>query len=261
LPDHAIDPWQTFNPRRMWVVVVLVLAINAIGYIGLRLWGGRTGLLIAGILGGLISSVATHGAMGQRAAEDPSILNNAAAAATFSSVTTALALVLVVGAVNMPLAAALAPACVAAALASGASVWVLHRRASNQQPAQLHLGRPLRLRAALLFGAILSGVLVLSTALTQVFGPGAALASAAAAGFADAHSGAVAAALLERNSAVTFHIAQLAVLLSFTANAITKVIVSLTSGPRDYVRCIVAGLLASLAAAWGTWLVTIYCSS
>jgi hypothetical protein len=30
--------------------------------------------------------------------------------------------------------------------------------------------------------------------------------------------------------------------------------VSLTAGPRGYVHGIVAGLLASLAAAWGTWL-------
>jgi uncharacterized membrane protein (DUF4010 family) len=257
LPDRMIDPWQVFNPRRMWVVVVLVLAINAIGYVGLRLWGASRGLLIAGVLGGFVSSVTTHGAMGQRAKEDIAILNNAAAAATLSSVTTALALILVVGAVYVELATTLAPACIAAALTSGASAWLLYRRGVTHAASALQLGRPLRLSTALVIGAVLSAVLVLVTGITRVFGAGGGLAGAAAAGFADAHSGAVAAAVLGRNEALPFHMAQLAALLSFTANAITKIIVSVVSGPSAYAQRIAAGLLASVAAAWGTWWLTV----
>lgn len=254
LPDRTIDPWQTFNPRRMWVVVVLVLTINAIGYFGLRVWGGRTGLLLAGLLGGLVSSVTTHGAMGQRATDNPAVVNHAAAAATLSSVTTALALILVVGAVSVPIATALTPACVAAAAASGGCAWLLQRRAPEGPHAELELGRPLRLRAALLVAAVLSGVLVFAALLGRTFGSSGALAGVAAAGFADAHSGAVAAAVLGRNATLTFQTAQLAVLLSFTANAASKVIVSSLSGPRGYAQRILLGLLAALAAAWGTWI-------
>ncbi len=256
LPDRTIDPWATFNPRRMWVVVVLVMAIGASGYVALRLWGARTGLLLAGLLGGLVSSVTTHGAMGHRARQDPALLDSAAAAATLSSVTTAVALIIVVGSVNPWLAASLAPAGVAAALASAAYAWFLQRRAPSGEIGELQFGRPISLRSALVFGAVVSMVLIASTALTSGFGPGAALASVTLAGLADAHSGAISAALLERNAVLDRHTAEAAVLLSFTANAATKIVVSAVSGQRAYAHRIAAGVLTSVAAAWLAWVVT-----
>lgn len=253
LPDRTIDPWDTLNPRKMWVVVVLVMAINAAGYIGLRLWGPSRGLMLAGVLGGLVSSVSTHGAMGQRAKEHPVIAGNAAAAATFSSVTTAVFLLTVVGAVNAPLATSLAPACIAAALVSAAYGWFLHWREDESENADFPLGRPISLRAALIFGAVVSGVLVLSALLSKSLGANAALASVAAAGFADAHSGAISAAILARNEVLSMHAAQIAVLLSFTTNAVTKIIVSAASGPRPFLWRIAGGVVASVSAAWLAW--------
>ena len=253
LPDRTIDPWDALNPRRMWMVVVLVMAINAAGYVGLRLWGARTGLMLAGVLGGLVSSVTTHGAMGQRAKDHPAIAANAAAAATLSSVTTAVFLLTVVGAVNVSLATSLALPCIAAALVSAGYGALLHWRAVGNEGGDLPFGRPISLRAALIFGAVVSGVLVISALLSQTFGASAALASVAAAGFADAHSGAISAALLERNEALTSRTAQIAVLLSFTTNAVTKIIVSAVTGPRTYLWRIAIGVLASVSAAWAAW--------
>jgi uncharacterized membrane protein (DUF4010 family) len=256
LPDRTIDPWATFNPRRMWVVVVLVMAISASGYVVLRLWGARTGLMLAGLLGGLVSSVTTHGAMGQRASQNAALAGSAAAAATLSSVTTAVALIVVVGTVNPLLAISLAPACVAAALASAAYAWLLQRRALSDEPGELQFGRPISLQSALVFGAVVSTVLIASSTLASRFGAGAALAGVALAGLADAHSGAVSAALLERNAVLARPTAQAAVLLSFTANAAAKIVVSVVSGPPAYAWRIAAGVLTSVAAAWAVWLAT-----
>ena len=253
LPDRTIDPWEVLNPRKMWMVVVLVMAINAAGYIGLRLWGPGKGLMLAGVLGGLVSSVTTHGAMGQRAKEHPAMVGSAAAAATFSSVTTAVFLLTVVGAVNVSLAVSLAPAAVAAALASAAYGVLLHWRSTAVDSAEFPLGRPISLRSALIFGAVVSAVLVLSALLSDAFGSGAALASVATAGFADAHSGAISAAMLERNELLTQRTAQIAVLLSFTTNAVTKIIVSAVTGPAAFLQRIAVGVIASVAAAWAAW--------
>jgi uncharacterized membrane protein (DUF4010 family) len=257
LPDRTIDPWDALNPRKMWLVVVLVMAINAAGYIGLRLWGARTGLMLAGVLGGLVSSVTTHGAMGQRAKDNPVVARNAAAAATLSSVTTAVFLLTIVGAVNAPLAWSLAPACIAAAVVSATYGALLHWGARNGEHADLSFGRPISLRAALIFGAVVSGVLVLSALLSKSFGSGAAVASVAAAGFADAHSGSISAALLERNETLPARTAQVAILLSFTTNAVTKIVVSGVSGPRDYFWRIAIGVVASVGAAWAAWALTL----
>ena len=71
LPDRGLDPFDVLNPRKLWLLVVLVMSINAAGYVALRLLGARRGLLLAGLLGGFVSSAATIGSMGQRARATP----------------------------------------------------------------------------------------------------------------------------------------------------------------------------------------------
>jgi uncharacterized membrane protein (DUF4010 family) len=254
LPDRTVDPWRVFNPNKMWIVVVLVMAINALGYVGLRVWGPTKGLVLAGVLGGLVSSTTTHGAMGQRAKANPALVGSTAAAASFSSVTTAIFLFTVVFAIDATLAWRLAPACAAAAIVSGAYGTLLLIRAEKPTDDDMSLGRPVSLRAALIFGAIVTVVLIGSALLSRWLGPSAAIAGVAASGFADAHSGAISAAMLLRNEVLASPAAQLAVLLCFTTNAVTKVVVSFVAGPAGFAIRVTIGIVASVSAAWIAWL-------
>jgi uncharacterized membrane protein (DUF4010 family) len=253
LPDRTIDPWQVFNPSKMWIVVVLVMAINALGYVGLRLWGPTKGLILASVLGGLVSSVATHGAMGQRSKANAELTASAAAAATFSSVTTAVSLLAVVSAASPALAWSLAPACAAAALAAGVCGALFLWHAKRPEPEDIELGHPVSLKAALLFAAVVTAVLIISALLSRWLGPGAAIASVALSGFADAHSGSISAAMLHRNQALESFAAQIAVLLAFSANAVTKAVVSFVAGTRAFGLRILVGVFASVGAAWTVW--------
>ncbi len=257
LPDRTVDPWEVFNPRNMWIVVVLVMAINALGYVGLRLWGPKQGLVLAGVLGGLVSSAATHGAMGQRSRANLALGASAAAAATFSSVTTAVFLFTVVLATSPALAWQLAPACAAAAIGSAAcgALFLLHAPKPNDS--DVDLGRPVSLKEALLFAGIVTGVLLISALLSQWLGAGAAIASVAISGFADAHSGSISAAMLHRNEALGARAAQMAVLLAFSTNALTKIVVSFATGTKKYAMRIALGIVVSVSAAWAAWGITI----
>ena len=71
LPDQALGPYGAFNPRSIWIVVILVMAISAAGYVAVRMFGARFGLPIAGFASGFISSTATIGAMGARVQKTP----------------------------------------------------------------------------------------------------------------------------------------------------------------------------------------------
>lgn len=51
LPDRSLDPWQVLNLRKLWLLAVLVMAINAAGHVALRAFGPRAGLLLAGLAG------------------------------------------------------------------------------------------------------------------------------------------------------------------------------------------------------------------
>lgn len=256
LPNRTIDPWGVFNPNRMWIVVVLVMAINAAGYAGLRLWGPTRGLVLAGILGGLVSSVSTHGAMGQRSKASKALSGSTAAAATFSSVTTAVFLFTVISAASPPLALSLAPACAAAAVAAGACAWIMLLHAHRPPEEDLELGRPVSLKAALAFGALITGVLIGSALLSRWLGPGGAIAGVAVAGFADAHSSSISSAMLYESGALEERAAQIAVLLALSTNALTKVIVSFATGTRTYALRVLVGVVASVAAAWVAWALT-----
>lgn len=57
LPDKNFGPYEAFNLKEIWKVVIIVATIDFIGYILLR-WKGSKSLLLVGIFGGLISSTA-----------------------------------------------------------------------------------------------------------------------------------------------------------------------------------------------------------
>ena len=59
LPNRDIGPYSAFNPFTAWFMVVLIVAINLVGFVAFRLVGARTGGWLAGLLGGLVSSTAT----------------------------------------------------------------------------------------------------------------------------------------------------------------------------------------------------------
>jgi uncharacterized membrane protein (DUF4010 family) len=59
LPDRTYGPFDVFNPRQTWWMVVLIVGISLGGYIVYKFFGEKAGSLLAGTLGGLISSTAT----------------------------------------------------------------------------------------------------------------------------------------------------------------------------------------------------------
>jgi len=60
LPDRTIDPWETLNPARVWELAIFVCAISFIGYIGIRIFGERRGILIAALASALFLQRQRH---------------------------------------------------------------------------------------------------------------------------------------------------------------------------------------------------------
>lgn len=52
-PDRYIGPYGAINPRTIWKIVILIMAISSAGHIAVRLLGVRFGLPIAGLASGL----------------------------------------------------------------------------------------------------------------------------------------------------------------------------------------------------------------
>lgn len=58
LPQNPIDPWQAFNPYKVWLLIILISSMSLVGYIAVRWFGRARGTLLTGLTGGLVSSTA-----------------------------------------------------------------------------------------------------------------------------------------------------------------------------------------------------------
>ena len=71
LPNEAVDPWGFYNPREIWLLVVLISGISFMGYFAIRFMGAKRGLALTGILGGMASSTAVTLAMSRQVRHQP----------------------------------------------------------------------------------------------------------------------------------------------------------------------------------------------
>ena len=118
LPNRYIGPLEALNPRSLWLLVILVLAIGGLGHIATRALGARFGLPLAGLASGFASSTAAIVSMGGFAAKHPPLFGPAVAAAALSTVATFVQMALVLTAVSRPTLGALAPGLVAGGCAA-----------------------------------------------------------------------------------------------------------------------------------------------
>jgi uncharacterized membrane protein (DUF4010 family) len=250
LPDRAVDPWQVLNPRKLWQLVVLVMAINGAGYVAQRALGTRLGLPLSGFAGGFVSATATIGAMAQRARADAAQLRATLAASTVANVATVVQLGVVIGALSTPLLQRLWPALLASGITAllfaaffGIRIW----RERCEEPAPLG-GRPFEPRHALLFAALIAAILLASAALQNWFGRYGALAAAASAGFADAHAAAASMAQMGAAGRLDIDSAAIGVLAGFATNTLSKLLVAWWGGGQGFALRLLPGLVAMLAA-------------
>ena len=250
VPDRAMGPYGALNPHAIWLIVILIMAIGAAGYIAVRVLGSRFGLPAAGLASGFISSAATIAAMGARAARAENILAAAVAGAVLSTVATVVQMALVLAGTSLEtlMAMAVPLACAgAAAGAYGAVFTVLALRGETEADPQK--GHAFSLRTAFVFAMTLSAILLASAALQDRFGENGIIFAAAMAGFADTHSAAISVASLVASGKLAASDAVLPILAAFSTNTITKLVLAATSGGGFALR-VIPGLILVAVGAW-----------
>lgn len=66
LPDAGYGPFDAWNPRQIWMVVVVVLGLSFAGYVVGRRFGADKGIVITALFGALVSSTAVTLAYARR---------------------------------------------------------------------------------------------------------------------------------------------------------------------------------------------------
>lgn len=252
MPDRPMGPWEAINPRTIWMIVILVMAIGALGHIAVRIVGPRFGLPIAGFAGGFVSSTATIAAMGERATSDPTALRPIVAGAVLSTVATVVQLAIIVAAFHRPTLVALAiPLALAGIVAVAYGLffaWYAVR--SDESRDATHHERAFSPLTALILAAIVAAVLLGSAALKEWLGEAGLVIAAAAAGLADAHAGAASVASMATSGRITPAEASWPILAAFTSNAVVKCVIAVTYGRARYASRVVPGVVLVAVAAW-----------
>jgi uncharacterized membrane protein (DUF4010 family) len=243
LPDKGYGPYDVWNPRQIWVVVVLVVGISLGGYIAYKLLGGEGGTLAAGLLGGLVSSTATTVSYARRAAAQRDLTG---AAVLVISIATCVAygrVLAEIGVVSPRLlrAAALPIGAMAllGLLATGAA-WALMSRDGDKMPEPQN---PTQLRSALVFAAVLALVLLAVTAARERLGPEGMYAVSALGGLVDLDAITLSNASEAERAEGMVRMAWRAIIVAIMANLAFKLGVVAALGSR--------GVLWRLAAIFG----------
>jgi uncharacterized membrane protein (DUF4010 family) len=186
LPNETYGPYRVLNPREIWLMVVLIVGIGLAGYVAAKLVGEQAGVVLAGILGGLVSSTATTVAYARRVKGAKAEAVPIAALVIMIASTVAAARVIVLVAVVAPaiLAAVAPPLAALLLLMIVVSVAMLLKggKPANQMPEQEN---PAELKSALVFAAIYAAIIFATAAAKDYFGDQALYAIAVISGFVD----------------------------------------------------------------------------
>lgn len=254
LPNEGLGPFGALNPHAIWLIVILVMVIGALGHVAVRLLGARFGLPLAGLASGFISSTATIASMGPRTRQSRDQLWPAAAGAVLSTVSTIVELALVLAATNFKTLAY-----VAMPLASGGAAALLYGivfslfALRGNKEALSEPGRAFSPTTAAIFAAILAAILLITRIMEEWYGASGTAAAAALAGLANTSAAAVSVAALAGTGKITAMDAALPILLALSANTLTKAVLALATGSRGFALTVVPGLALVLIAAWSGW--------
>ena len=254
LPAEPLAWLGALSPRRVAMLVLLILLMQAASHLGQRLLGPRAGLPLSGLLGGFVSSTATVGAMGSLVRNGQVPLRLGLCAAVLSTAATwvqVLAMAAVVSPTHVlpwiPMAAlgVTVPALV------GLILWRLDGQAP-QQVERTPSGRVLRLREAALVAALLVGGAVL-VHWAQQRGSAGLLTATAIAALADAHAPVAALLSMYRAEQVALGLGVAGVLVAVSVNSLTRTVVATVSGGPRFGALVAGALLCNLSVVWGAW--------
>lgn len=160
LPDQTYDRFGVFNPRQIWLMVVLVVGISLGGYIIYKFMGKAAGTLLGGILGGLVSSTATTVSYARRTADAPQAAMMAATAVFIAGTVVYLRVLIEISVVSQRLLPVAAPPILilwAVSVVLAILMWLRIRREPADMPEQKN---PTELKSAIVFGILYALVLL-----------------------------------------------------------------------------------------------------
>lgn len=250
-------PWLGgLEPRALWGVVLLISALNFVAYVARRLVGRSRGALVAGLLGGFLSSTLTTLTFARQSRREPPLAAALGLGALAASVMMPLRVLLIATVLEPAAGRALVPFAVPAALAGAAVLWLAWRRRRTDRAEGADVespegGSPLRLASAMRLALLFQAGYWAMAFIRARFGAGSVLLAAALIGMLDMEALTPAMARLAQMPGGA-SLAGLGIAVGIASDTVLKLVLALGFGAPAFRRAAAPGLavmLLALAAA------------
>lgn len=250
VPSDPIGPFGGISPAKTWMLVIMLAAISFCGYIAVKLLGSARGELVAGAVGGLVSSTGTTLTNARRAAEGADARTLAAGAIGASAVS-CIRTAFLVGLLAAPLTWALIPALLATALVMIAYAGLLARKGAAEH--QEHTPtNPFDLDSVVTMALVLVAVGFVARAAAAWFGEGGVLVVSALSGLADVDAVTVTVAGMLNSLSAT--VAAAAIGIAVASNTVAKAGYAIAFGNRAFgLQVALASAISLVAGAAAFW--------
>jgi len=170
LPDRGFGPYQALNPYNIWLMVVIISALNLIGYVTLQVVGKRWSGPVLGLLGGLVSSTATTLSFSRYTRNNPAFSRAASVVVALASTVVLVRVAFLVGMIQPTLLPGLALPLTGMFIGGLIPVFLIWRNNTRDEGPAATTKNPAELPQALFFGLLYAAVILAVSAAKDFFG-------------------------------------------------------------------------------------------
>ena len=228
LPNVDLGPLDAINPRNLGLMVVTIAGLSFLGYVAMKLFGAKRGLLVGAALGGLVSSTATTLSFATRTKDQPALAPVAAGAIAIAWTVMLVRVGVVVALIHPSLLRTLAVPLGAMVVAALVGLLLTFRRGAEvtEQPV---LKNPFALGSAIKVSFVFGVVLLATKAATVYLGAEGLYLASAISGATDVDAVVVSSTKLAREG-VAAVVATTAITIAIAANTIVKTVLAWSIG-------------------------------
>lgn len=255
LPNEAMGPGGVLNPREIWWMVVMIASISFVGYFAIRVAGTRRGILFTSLFAGLSSSTALTLHFARQSARNAELSPQFATGILIACGTMFPRILVYCFVINRDLLPILIwPVVIMTVLLYAPALLIWRRNSSHLEVSQPTLNQnPLDLTSALVFGLLLTAILLLGEFLKNWLGDAGIYLLAASSGVADVDAITLSLTRMS-NDSLAMGTAVVGIVLAAAVNNLVKSGMAWGIGNRR-VGLLVGGpmavsLVAGLAVAW-----------
>ena len=234
LPDQTYGPYDVLNPYQVGWLVVLISGLSLLGYLALRLFDHKSGILIIGLLGGMASTTATTLVYAKHSKQQDGFSYIATTIILLSHLVQLVRVGLLVSIIEYTTLPLMIPWLVGGGITGALFVLWSYRRvvSSHVSMPPLDTGNPTKLATAASFALLFAAILFLSAFMNDVLADTGVFLVSFVSGLTDLDAITVSNLKLVSDGIVAPKIATYAVILAFFANLVFKFGIIVVSGDR-----------------------------